>query len=428
MVCRERLVQRTGGGVGLRRSGGFSAPGSGGGIADGGGAVAGASGAVGPVQRLLTGDSSGPRRAPGAFARASDAGAALRLWAAGLAVVGLLAARSAAGVGFVEDFVTDPIASGRWTVLEGDPGRFQYDAGARTLTAHYDTGLPTARLARPLGASVTQNGWARVTVEFEIRSAGFYADPNGFAQIAFGLINRTRTGPDRSSLTANAYDVLNVDYFPNISEQWGGPSLCPTIITSDPGTGFWDAVKYEWGSETLLDDDGESPLPLDVRLTAHLDYAVAGGVGRAVLRVAQNGMSLPINLVGKGNPPGTGGTDGDPTTIVTTIEGDAFRVDAFGLLLWNDSWAVGSSVIADVVFYGVSVDVRPPADMDRDGDVDLADFISFQACFNGPNRPPKSDCAGQADFDGDGDVDLADFGAFQDCFNGPNRAPGAGCS
>jgi len=31
----------------------------------------------------------------------------------------------------------------------------------------------------------------------------------------------------------------------------------------------------------------------------------------------------------------------------------------------------------------------PPADFAADGDVDVADFLKFQDCFNGPNRPPK---------------------------------------
>ncbi|MGB9625415.1 MAG: Ser-Thr-rich GPI-anchored membrane family protein, partial [Phycisphaerae bacterium] len=64
-----------------------------------------------------------------------------------------------------------------------------------------------------------------------------------------------------------------------------------------------------------------------------------------------------------------------------------------------------------------------PPDLDSDGDVDLADFLKFQDCFNGPNRPPKAACIapGDADLDNDADVDLADFLKFQDCFNGPNR-------
>ncbi|MBN1488955.1 MAG: hypothetical protein JXA69_03470 [Phycisphaerae bacterium] len=30
----------------------------------------------------------------------------------------------------------------------------------------------------------------------------------------------------------------------------------------------------------------------------------------------------------------------------------------------------------------------PGADLDINGDVDLADFGVFASCFNGPNRPP----------------------------------------
>jgi hypothetical protein len=62
-------------------------------------------------------------------------------------------------------------------------------------------------------------------------------------------------------------------------------------------------------------------------------------------------------------------------------------------------------------------------DFDLDGDVDLDDFLAFQACFNGPNRPfAQAECGG-ADFDHDVDADLADFLTFQGCFNGPNRPP-----
>jgi hypothetical protein len=66
-----------------------------------------------------------------------------------------------------------------------------------------------------------------------------------------------------------------------------------------------------------------------------------------------------------------------------------------------------------------------PADFDRDGDVDLADFGRFQGCFNGPNRPvpPEPLCSAAADLDGDNDADLTDFGLFQLYFNGPNHPP-----
>jgi hypothetical protein len=62
-------------------------------------------------------------------------------------------------------------------------------------------------------------------------------------------------------------------------------------------------------------------------------------------------------------------------------------------------------------------------DFDADSDVDLTDFARFQACFNGPNRPPAQGGCDAADADLDSDVDLADFALFQTCFNGPNRPP-----
>ncbi len=67
--------------------------------------------------------------------------------------------------------------------------------------------------------------------------------------------------------------------------------------------------------------------------------------------------------------------------------------------------------------------VTTPADLDRDGDVDLSDFALFQLCFNGPNQAPGNHCAVDSDFNDDNDVDLADFAVFQACFNGPNRVP-----
>jgi hypothetical protein len=72
--------------------------------------------------------------------------------------------------------------------------------------------------------------------------------------------------------------------------------------------------------------------------------------------------------------------------------------------------------------------VRGKLRFDGDADVDLADFLVFQGCFNGANRSyHDSPSCRAADFDGDFDVDLADFLAFPGCFNGPNRPPAAGC-
>jgi hypothetical protein len=86
----------------------------------------------------------------------------------------------------------------------------------------------------------------------------------------------------------------------------------------------------------------------------------------------------------------------------------------------------------DHLQYGIAAPAchAPPQDTDGDGDVDLADFLAFQACFNGPNRayadgapPDVCHCLDVEPASGDADVDLADFLVFQGCFNGPNRPP-----
>jgi hypothetical protein len=103
-----------------------------------------------------------------------------------------------------------------------------------------------------------------------------------------------------------------------------------------------------------------------------------------------------------------GGTIGQPDANTVVMTGGSFSLE-------GGFW-----------FPGILCS-SPAQDADGDGDVDLADFLAFQACFNGPNRayaaggdPAKCACL---DTEPDADVDLADFLVFQGCFNGPNRPP-----
>ena len=69
-----------------------------------------------------------------------------------------------------------------------------------------------------------------------------------------------------------------------------------------------------------------------------------------------------------------------------------------------------------------------PADLDRDGDVDAADFEVFESCATGPALGPPATCCQAADLDHDGDVDTDDFGRFQRCLTAPGFAADPDCA
>ena len=91
-----------------------------------------------------------------------------------------------------------------------------------------------------------------------------------------------------------------------------------------------------------------------------------------------------------------------------------------------------SAMLVQTRFPGATVDsvgCPPvvPADFDRDGDVDSADFGLFAACDSGPAVPFATNCGGK-DLDGDNDVDQDDFSVFQLCYKGANVLGNPACA
>ncbi len=91
--------------------------------------------------------------------------------------------------------------------------------------------------------------------------------------------------------------------------------------------------------------------------------------------------------------------------------------------------AAGASNTPQTIAVNLTVNASPfaPADFDEDGDVDLADFGHFQACYTAPGVTPAPGCV-DADLDGDGDVDPDDFGLFQGCLTGADQPADPGCA
>jgi len=271
-----------------------------------------------------------------------------------------------------EDFAGDPVALDRAQVTAGDANRFTFDSVGGTLTAAYDTALSTAKLAWPLPVTLDQGVGFRVDVDFTLLNVS--AIDNGFAQIAFGFVNSVTTGNDRvGGSTGDGFDVVTVDYFPNISPMFGGPTLSPTVVETDDGvSGFLPSfddpttpedestpgsIVFPFGDETDLTNEGSLPLGTPIHATLTYDEAIR------LLTLRVDGVD--INSVGAGDlgSGGSGGQDGDITTIENFLPDEAqFSVDSFAITLWEDTFGVSgvSTVQADVRFDSFEVFVKVP--------------------------------------------------------------------
>ncbi len=275
----------------------------------------------------------------------------------------------------LEEFGDNPITDGRATVV-GDASRLTHSGGE--LIAAYDTALDTTKVLWPLGRTLTQVDSFRFTVDF---SLGTDLTTTGLAQISFGLINSVTTGFDRpggfgpsgvfpgaGSGPDDAHDVVTVDYFPfdgrdDPNFPFNSITLSPTVITSDDGdddSSFFDQVKFPQGVESLIDDAGEpEQLPLSTPFTVELVYTAP--TRTATLTLEDGSGLVAINAVGSiPPPPGSmdpptviaGGADGDQTTIELVLGADdVFAVDAFSVLLWQDTFGFGASTVLGSIHY-----------------------------------------------------------------------------
>jgi hypothetical protein len=185
-------------------------------------------------------------------------------------VLGLALAlgRSAiASVSLTESFSTNPFApAGNWSFGIGstDPStnRFVWNSSVPAaytgdapgeLDVHLDSSLPTVRFQRPLGVTLTDTNDFTLMARFSFTVTSALSDQQ--MEMAFGLVNSKLTGGDRTgsstnSSSDNTFSTVEFDYFPNVSPDYGGPNLTPTVFGAQA-----NADAYAFGNFATIFGD-----------------------------------------------------------------------------------------------------------------------------------------------------------------------------
>jgi hypothetical protein len=312
-----------------------------------------------------------------------------RLVAALLALAAAAAPAGAVTRGWVEEFADDPFADGgdggplferrgpqeafRWDPLsapawEGDaPG---------SLRARYDTLEPTARAIAPLPRALGRGDSFRVAAAFVIRPEEFFADPLGFAQIAFGLMNRTTTGDDRTGdpddIRADTFDALEFDYFANVSPFFGGPFAGGAAFGGAAGDDAF--LNFAFATVALA-------LPLGEPLEASLVHRPSDGVVEIqVSGIEPDGARRPLLA--------------EPVLVRAGSLTPGFALDAVGIFVYHDGYNVfsgsGRSLRADVDFHRLEVRYEEPVPVEAEilpGTLFLRSRLPFVSAALSPLDP-----------------------------------------
>lgn len=215
-----------------------------------------------------------------------------------------------------------------------------------SLSVLYASDLPAGRLGWRLEETLSQDDAFSAVAVFVLQSDHLNADPFGFFEISWGLWNSDITGLDRTgnfeNPAADTFELMEFDYFPNVSPFFGGPWLSPSAFGAADTDNPLYPVLGAFANMTF--GSVETALPLDVPLAAVIEYRPdLGAVVVRVLQLVEGGGWLPVD----------GAVTVMPLSFMSRPE---FTFDTAGLTLWHDGYGGPSPALdAEVVYHLLTV-------------------------------------------------------------------------
>lgn len=245
-------------------------------------------------------------------------------------------------------FERDPLAGGGATV-EGDAGRLSWKASAPVfagdppgaVSADYQSDRLAARLGFPLAWPLSEDDDFTAAVVLVIRPERFGADPNGYFQISWGLWNGATTGLERTGQPANfasdSFDLLEWNYFPNVSPYFGGPFINPVILGAADRQNRLFASLGAFANASF--GSAQVELPLAAPLLVWLQYdRTMRALRTALWHVQPNGEIEEL-------------TAARAVAVLDGMSLPQFSLTRVGLTLWHDGFGGASPALTATVDY-----------------------------------------------------------------------------
>jgi hypothetical protein len=280
---------------------------------------------------------------------------------AGAAMLALSFTTSLEALTMSSDFSNNPLTGGGWSYGVGSNANNQLTWTGSSLQVHVDSSKPTVRLDLPIGTTLTTGTDFTLTCKFSFSVMS--APSNQSMQFAFGMVNHTVTGGNRTGLpsdppypafgSSNVFSTVEFNYFPNVSPTYGGPTLTPSVFGAQSGGGdaFNNFTSVFGPGSDLGDNTGSAitALPQTTLLLATLAYTASTKMLALTMQQVNGDSSLTTLQT-------------DVPALDLSFVNPTFAVDSLAIMSYADGFTSTSapSLVGDMDIRQIAVSTPAP--------------------------------------------------------------------